>query len=141
MTTEQRACATDTLMSADATKDRIRQWCEWFDLPVPKVKTRKDKVYLTDELYAWMNDAGANFDWIFCGDMKGMASSYRKEIKGQRRFMRAVKQLDENESRILQVCMQSTVDGAATIDDAIAAMQVAIAEYRTGKPFNQQEAS
>lgn len=130
MTNEQRACANDALMSADATKDRIRQWCEWFDLPMPKVRSRKGSVYLTDELYSWMIEAGANFDWIFCGKMNGMAESYRKSALGQRSFLRATRHLDENESRILQVCMKSTANGTATVDDAIAAMTLAIAEYR-----------
>lgn len=117
-------------MSADATKERVRQWCDWFDLPMPKVRVRNSSVYLTDELYAWMSDAGASYDWIFCGKMHEMACSYRKAALSERSFMKTVRHLDENESRILEVYMRSTLDGTATVDDAVAAMTQAITEYR-----------
>ena len=64
-------------MSPEAIKARIAQWCEWFDLTPPKLTVRRGAVYLTDDLHAWLVQAGASFDWILCGDMRIMATTYR----------------------------------------------------------------
>ena len=37
-------------VDTEATKARIAQWCEWFDLTQPKLKVRKGKIYLDAEL-------------------------------------------------------------------------------------------
>lgn len=80
MTLQERPRANDDSLTLAVVKYRITEWCEWFDIAPPKLKTRKGEVYLTDELHAWMMAAGASFDWIFRGDAKAMAAAYRRDL-------------------------------------------------------------
>ena len=66
---------------AASTESRIRQFAEWFHLEVPSLvfePNKPEQPILTDELFAWINDNGASFDWIFFGDAHGIAATFRK---------------------------------------------------------------
>lgn len=64
--------------SVEATKARINLYCELFDMQPPKLRTRLDKVYMTDELLEWCREAGASIDWICCGDPISMICRFRR---------------------------------------------------------------
>ncbi|MFN4160048.1 MAG: hypothetical protein ACK4GO_16830 [Gemmobacter sp.] len=54
--------------SPDAVTARIAQFCAWFGVQPVKLKVRKGKVYLTDDLLGWVIVNGASLDWIIGGD-------------------------------------------------------------------------
>lgn len=68
---------TEADASATAVKARTDRFCRWFDVPPPKLKVRKDKVYMTDELFVWCREHGASLDWIVVGDASAMAAMLR----------------------------------------------------------------
>lgn len=62
---------------------RIAQWCAWFDVPPPDPTWRTGGPAAEGVLLAWSRDAGANLDWIVCGDPRGMARVWRaRELEG-----------------------------------------------------------
>ncbi|MFN4160110.1 MAG: hypothetical protein ACK4GO_17180 [Gemmobacter sp.] len=93
-------------MSSDAIKARIAQFCEWFGVEPVKLKVRKGAVYLTDDLTRWCGDEGASLDWLFCGDLKGMAAAYRKEHAETAKLRSALRRLDDAESAMLLQMME-----------------------------------
>lgn len=71
-------------VDTEATKARIAQWCEWFDLTPPKLMIRKGKIYLNAELHNWADASDISLDWLFMGDVKGLARAYRAQREAVR---------------------------------------------------------
>lgn len=102
MTTKQRVRATDTGMpdetratarevlfglpqcpalpigSVAEIRARISQFCEWFELEVPKTRSHRGDILMTDELFKWLTTSGASWDWIVSGDARAMATVARR---------------------------------------------------------------
>lgn len=88
-------------MNAEATKARIRQFCEWFDLEPPKLRTRLGRVYMTDELLRWFKESGASVDWIIYGGVKSMAAVAREKWLREVEFGEAVQRFNPKEAELL----------------------------------------
>ena len=105
-------------------EERIRQFAEWFDLEVPPIEYDPEDVaggpLLTDELFAWISDNGASFDWIFCGDAKGMATAFRRSEKNERRARETLEHLTPEETRGLNLAMSATIERGVPIKEALA---------------------
>lgn len=61
----------------DAIMARIAQFCDWFEIVPPKLTIRHGKIILTEQLLTWCRDSGASLDWIFAGEVRGMAQGWR----------------------------------------------------------------
>ncbi len=120
-------------MKAEAVRARIAQFCDWFEVQPPKLKTRMGKVYLTDELAAWLDDTGASYDWIFLGDAKGMSAAYRNYHIGTRETLKAVQGFDAVEKQALITALRLVVAKQVPIEEALAAFKVAVEEHRASK--------
>ncbi|MFN4159571.1 MAG: hypothetical protein ACK4GO_14365 [Gemmobacter sp.] len=72
--------------SLEAVRARIALFCERFNVPVPKLKTRHGAVLLTDELHEWLGEHRASYDWILFGDALPMAAEYRDSLAYLSRF-------------------------------------------------------
>ena len=116
-----------------ATKARIAQWCEWFALQPPKLKVRKGQIYLTPELTTWADAADISLDWLFMGDVRVMASAYRREREAERQSLALVRSFDAPEQRMLAAALKSVADGLVTNEDASAAFTAAVQERRAGQ--------
>ena len=71
-------------VDTEATKARIAQWCEWFNLTPPKLRVRKGQIYLSPELINWADASDISLNWLFMGDVKGLASAYRAQLSIER---------------------------------------------------------
>ncbi|MFN3824100.1 MAG: hypothetical protein ACK4RN_08990 [Pseudorhodobacter sp.] len=131
MTKHNPTPGSDTGISdADLIRARIAEHCEWFDLTPPKLKVRKGSVYLTDELHDWMQESGASFDWMVCGEVKAMAAAYRISVSDQRRMIEATKGYDKTEREMLIVALRAVADNRMSVDDAMGAFREVFEERR-----------
>lgn len=116
--------------SADAIKARIAEWCEWFDLDMPSLRTRKGQILLTDPLADWLKSSGASYDWIFLGDAKGLAIGYRNEHTKAEPIVRLTAALDPVEQNMLLTALRLVGSGEVSIDDAMQTFRTAVEERR-----------
>ena len=71
-------------VDTEATKARIAQWGELYDLTPPKLMIRKGKIYLNADLHNWADQADISLDWLFMGEVKAMANAYRARREAER---------------------------------------------------------
>lgn len=91
---------TDKDMTPAGVRARIAAFCAAFDVAPCKVRSRKDQVFLTDELHDWITTTGASFDWILLGNPMVMAAKYRKDMLFDRDMKKSLKNLDPEESKM-----------------------------------------
>jgi hypothetical protein len=83
--------ATDTGMSRESAmqkdtfsnegcKERIKQFCEWFDVEPPTITYDPEEpgaILMTDEFLDWHVREGVSLDWTIYGGVRGMLSAFR----------------------------------------------------------------
>lgn len=116
--------------TADAIKARIAQWCDWFSLDAPKVRTRLGSVYLTDQLANWMDESSASFDWIFCGNPKGMAVVFHQAMEANKQAIPAIQAFDETEKKMMLAALLLIAQNEVTLEDSMGAFKSAVEERR-----------
>ena len=135
MTHHNTAPAADTGLPIRKTHDlttqrgRVAAWCDWFDLPEPKLKYRSGSL-LTSSV-GWIHEAGASIDWIVLGDPRGMAIAYRKGEMETRSFHKAYRQLDEAEQRMFVVALDAVTALDADMDQVMAILRDKVTAHRT----------
>jgi hypothetical protein len=68
-----------TRQETAATKARIAQICTWFDVAPPKMQICRKGVTLSNDLVQWASSNGVSLDWLFLGDVQGMAVAFRQK--------------------------------------------------------------
>ncbi len=106
-------------------RDRIEQFCGWFELDLPKLRYRKDYPVMNDALRDWLDESGASLDWIWAGDAKCMAAAYRRAHQNKKEFQEALVALN--------FAMRLTINHELNFDDALAAFKAAVVERRAEK--------
>lgn len=125
MTNTARTAA-DTGLPEDTRPDwsrtmegRIAQWCDWFDVPAPDLSWRTGGEAGEGLLLDWSRDAGANLDWIICGDPCGMARLWREREVGLRQFKAAILPLELGELKLLtgiaRMILEDLIDPEAAL--------------------------
>lgn len=112
---------------------RLREFCLWFDLEMPKLRKYRGRIQMTDELLKFADREGLSLDWFVCGDAGVMAAAARRVWQQEREFAGIVRQLDDREKEILKEAMLASLDQRMPMRDALAACQVAIDRYRAEK--------
>ena len=142
--TKQRTGANDTAkpdtLSAqiaaqiDTVEIRIATFAKWFDIDPPSIECDPDDPeggpLLTNELYPWLIDQDASFDWVFIGDPKGMAIEYRKQQLDKSGLMKSFDRLDETEQKMFVIAVRSFVDGLVPLEQALGLVEKEIEAYR-----------
>jgi len=86
----------------DAVRARIKAFCDHFAVEPPgKLKTRKGKVYLTDDLLQWCEVNGASIDWILIENPMAALAAYREKHLCETRAINAVRKLADDEAKII----------------------------------------
>lgn len=114
-------------------RERIAEWCAWFDLAPPKLRVRKDSVYMNDELWQWLRNSGTSFDWVFCGDARSMAHIFRQRELETMKFNELLSGFDATEQDLMLEALKAHRSGKITFDEAIAKFQTDIAAYRADR--------
>lgn len=90
-----------------AAAERVAQFCEWFDLEVPKLRRMNGQLIWNDDFHNWMTESGASFDWIVLGDARSMAATARRVYLQEREVMEICRQLDATERSLLLEAIQA----------------------------------
>jgi hypothetical protein len=130
MTIHNANLATDPALPGDdqatATKARVALFCSITgDEPV-KLKVRKGKVYMTDDLLAWCKLTGANLDWLIFGDLRAMIRVYRKEYEAKNPALEVIKQIPEAKLSVFTAALKAHLDGLLPMDQALLALRQAL---------------
>jgi hypothetical protein len=79
--------APDSVARHQAMLGRIVQWCDWFGTHAPttisgldRERPGMDEVVSDDELFRWCDEVGTSIDWIYAGDVRGLAAGYRSKF-------------------------------------------------------------
>lgn len=109
----------------EAIRARIAEFAEWFGCEPIKPKFRKGAILLTEELLAWVETHGASLDWIYSGDPKSMAATFRRKYAKDpywRRFWDTLDKLSDPVKEIVADCLKAESDGRMTFDEATKCM-------------------
>ena len=87
-------------------------------------------VYLTDELASWMDESSASFDWIFCGNPKGMAVVFHQAREAHKQAIPAIQAFDETEKKMMLAALLLIAENEVTLEDAMGAFKSAVEESR-----------
>lgn len=118
----------------EAIRARIAEFAEWFGCEPVKPKFRKGAILLTEELLEWVETQGASLDWIYSGDPKSMAATFRRKYAVMEPSLRALSdkldKLSYTEQKIVDDCLKAESDGRMTFDEAMKCMVERIGAYR-----------
>lgn len=109
----------------EAIRARIAEFAEWFGCEPVKPQFRKGALLLTEELLAWVETHGASLDWIYSGDPKSMAATFRCKYAvdpGLRALREKINKLSVPEKEIILDCLKAQSDGRMTFDEAMKCM-------------------
>ena len=122
------------LTGLDTLEGRISAWCAWFDLEEPTLKrNRKREVLLNDGLLIWAAASGCSLDWIFTGEVRGMAVAFRKSALERKRFEDVFGQFDETEQRLLVDALKAHQEGGVPFEEALEGWTEAVEAYRAAQ--------
>jgi len=113
-------------------EQRIRQFCEWFDLEMPVLEYEDGDIAVTEELIEWVREAGVSLDWVFCGDVKSMAIAYRQDRQQMADWAKIIERFDSGEQKIMAKALRRHHEGRCSLDDALSQMTSDITTYRAG---------
>lgn len=118
----------------EAIRARIAEFAEWFGCEPVKPKFRKGAILLTEELLAWVKTHGASLDWIYSGNPKSMAATFRRKYAVMEPSLRALldnlDKLSYLEQKIVADCLDAERDGRMTFDEAMKCMVERIGAHR-----------
>lgn len=112
--------------SPEAVRARIAEFCEWFGVEPVKLKVRKGAIYFTDELMNWLQVSGASLDWIYAGEVKGMAATFREKYArthDQQSFLRTIAKFSAEDQGVILECLTAYNQGHMSFDEALAEMR------------------
>lgn len=105
--------------SPEAVRARIAEFCEWFGVEPVKLKVRKGNLYLTDDLLSWCRTHGASLDWIYAGDPKSMAATFRGKYartSEQQEMLDLVSKLSLHQQEAFVKGLEEFASGRITIE-------------------------
>ena len=121
------------LTGLDTLEGRISAWSAWFGLEEPTLKrNRKREVLLNNGLLTWAAASGCSLDWIFTGDVRGMAVTFRKSALERKRFEDVFDRFEETEQRLLLDAIKMHRDDGVPFDEALAGWTKTVEAYRAG---------
>ncbi len=96
--------------SIEATRARLAAFCNHFEVPLPKLKVRSGKLYMTDDLQNWFKTAGASIDWICYGGVTGLAHAYRVKALQEQEIRSAIEGLDNEDTAMLKEMLDAYLE-------------------------------
>lgn len=139
---KERARANDTAqpeLDLTTQRGRVAAWCQWFDLPEPKLRYRNGDL-LTSSI-DWISSVGASIDWIVCGDPKNMAAVYRRNDMNKSEFLPVLKKLNltDAETKALIVAMRAVAEDGVDVEEALKVWKEAVYDRRGDRQSADRE--
>ena len=114
-----KVCNSNHTPHAVEATTRIRQFAEWMEQDVPPLQyDEQGDILLSDDLFAWLSDNGACYDWVFAGDPKAMALVFSEKRKSENTFHKAYASFDERGRGLFLDMLRNIASGKAGVLDA-----------------------